>query len=91
MEHETKGLDTDTLVLGEVPDARSSAIMSLSRHFFLGFGLLCFQERALRANMPTETAVMAYRRSSDGMRLLSAWDIIIDLVLFFVFNSERRL
>jgi hypothetical protein len=32
---------------------RSSAIMSLSGHFFLGFGLLCFQEGALRTNMPS--------------------------------------
>jgi hypothetical protein len=70
---------------------RSSAIMSLPGHFFLVFGLLCFQEGALRTNMPTKTAVMAYRRSSDGMRLLSAWDIIIDLVLPFIFSSERRL
>jgi hypothetical protein len=51
---------------------RCNAILSLSRHFFLGFGLLCFQEGALRLYMPTETAVMANRRSSDGMRLLSA-------------------
>jgi len=51
---------------------RYSAILSLSRHFLLGFGLLCFQEGALRLYMPTETAVMANRRSSDGMRLLSA-------------------
>jgi hypothetical protein len=70
---------------------RSSAIMSLSVHFFLGFGLLCFQEGALRTNMPTKTAMMANRRSSDGMRLLSAWNIIIDLVLSFIFNSRRRL
>jgi hypothetical protein len=41
--------------------------------------------------MPTETAVMAYRRSSDGMRLLSARNITIDLVLPFIFNSGRRL
>jgi len=34
---------------------------------------------------------MAYKRSFDGMRLLSAWDIIIDLVLPFIFSSERRL
>jgi hypothetical protein len=34
---------------------------------------------------------MAYRRSSDGMRLLSAWNIIIDLVLPFIFNGGRRL
>jgi hypothetical protein len=72
-------------------DYRSSAIMSLSGHFFFGFGLLCFQEGALRANMPTETAVMANGRSSDGIRLLNAWNIIIDLVLPFVFSSERRL
>jgi hypothetical protein len=51
---------------------RYSAILSLSRHFFLGFGLLCFQEGALRPYMPTETALMENRRSSDGMRLLSA-------------------
>jgi hypothetical protein len=53
-------------------NCRYSAILSLSRHFFLGFGLLCFQEGALRPYMPTETAVMANRRSSEGMRLLSA-------------------
>jgi hypothetical protein len=70
---------------------RSSAIMSLSRHFFLGFGLLCFQEGALRANMPTETAMMANGRSYDGMRLLSAWNIIVDLFLLLIFNSGRRL
>jgi hypothetical protein len=69
----------------------SSAIMSLSRHFFLSFGLLCFQEGALRANMPTEIAVMANGRSSDGMRLLNAWNIIVDLFLLFIFNSWRRL
>jgi hypothetical protein len=46
-------------------DYRSSAIMSLSGHFLHGFGLLCFQEGALRATMPTETAVMANGRSSD--------------------------
>jgi hypothetical protein len=34
---------------------------------------------------------MAYRRSSDGMRLLSAWNIIIDLVLSFVFINGGRL
>jgi len=62
---------------------RSSAIMSLSGHFF--------QERALRANMPTETAVMANGRYSDGMRLLNAWNIIVDLFLLFIFNSGRRL
>jgi hypothetical protein len=73
---------------------RSSAIMSLSGHFFLSFGLLYFQETtvmALRANMPTETAVMANGRSSDGMRLLNAWNIIVDLFLLFIFNSGRRL
>jgi hypothetical protein len=70
---------------------RSSAIMSLSGHFLLGFSLLCFQERALRVNMPTETAVMANGRSFDGMRLLNAWNIIVDLFLLFMFNSGRRL
>jgi hypothetical protein len=34
---------------------------------------------------------MAYGRSSDGMRLLSAWNIIIDLVLPFIFSSGRKL
>jgi hypothetical protein len=72
-------------------DYRSSAIMSLSGHFFLGFGLLYFQEGALRANIPTEPAVMANGRSSDGMRLLSAWNIIVDLFLLFIFNNGRRL
>jgi hypothetical protein len=72
-------------------DYRSSAIMSSFGHFFLGFGLLCFQEGALRANMPTETAVMANGRSSDGIRLLNAWNIIVDLFLLFIFNSGRRL
>jgi hypothetical protein len=70
---------------------RYSAIMSLSGRVFLGFGLLSFQEGALRPNMPTETAVIANRRSSDGMRLLSAWNIIIDLFLLFIFNSGRKL
>jgi hypothetical protein len=65
--------------------------MSLSGRFFLGFGLLSFQEGALRPNMPTETAVMVNRRYSDGMRLLSAWNIIIDLFLLFIFNSGRKL
>jgi len=51
---------------------RSSAIMSLIGRFLFGFGLLCFQEGALRPNMTTETAVMANRRSFDGMRMLSA-------------------
>jgi hypothetical protein len=41
--------------------------------------------------MLTETAVMANRRSSDGMRLLSAWNIIIDLFLLFIFNNWREL
>jgi hypothetical protein len=70
---------------------RSSTIISLSGRFFLGIGLLSFQEGALRLNMPTETAVMANRRSSDGMKLLSAWNIIIDLFLLFIFNSRRKL
>jgi len=65
--------------------------MSLSGRFFLGFGLLSFQEGALRPNMPTETAVMANIRSSDGMRLLSAWNIIIVLFLLFIFNIGRKL
>jgi len=70
---------------------RSSAIMSLFGRFFLGFGLLSFQEGALRPNMPIENAVMANRRSSDGMRLLSAWNIIINLFLSFIFNNERKI
>jgi len=41
--------------------------------------------------MPTETAVMTNWRSSDGMRLLSAWNIIIDLFLLFIFNDWRKL
>jgi hypothetical protein len=65
--------------------------MSLSGRFFLGFSVLSFQEGALRPNMPTKTAVMANRRSSDGMRLLSAWNIIIDLFFLFIFNSGRKL
>jgi hypothetical protein len=32
---------------------RSSAMISLSGNFFLGLGFLCFQEGALRTNMPT--------------------------------------
>jgi len=32
---------------------RSSAMISLLGHFFLGLGFLCFQEGALRTNMPT--------------------------------------
>jgi len=43
---------------------------SLSGHFFLGLRLLCFKEGALGSDMPIQTIVMAYRRSSDGMRLL---------------------
>jgi hypothetical protein len=70
---------------------RSSAIMSLSGRFFLGFGLLSFQEGALRPNMPTETTVMANRKSSNGMRLLNAWNIIFNLFLLFIFNSGRKL
>jgi hypothetical protein len=70
---------------------RSSAIMNLFGHFFLDSGLLYFQEEALRPNMLTETAVMANRRSSDGMRLMSACNIIIDLFLLFIFNSGRKL
>jgi hypothetical protein len=71
--------------------SRSSTIMSLSWRFYLGFDLLSFQEGVLRPNMPTETVVMENRRSSDGMRLLSAWYIIIDLFLLFIFNSGRKL
>jgi hypothetical protein len=70
---------------------RSSAIMNSFGRFFLGFGLLSFQEGALRPNMPNETAMMKNRRSSDGMRLLSAWNIIINLFLLFIFNRERKL
>jgi len=51
---------------------RSSAMISLSGNFFLGLCLLYFKEGALGSDMPTQTVVMAYRRSSDGMRLLSA-------------------
>jgi hypothetical protein len=32
---------------------KSGATISLSGHLFLGLGFLCFQEGALRANMPT--------------------------------------
>jgi len=66
-------------------------MISLSGHFFLGLRLLCFKEGALRSDMPTQAAVMAYRRSSDGMRLLSAWNIIINLVLPFIFSNGGRL
>jgi hypothetical protein len=69
---------------------RSSAIISLSGRFFLSFGLLSFQEGALRLNMPTETPVVANRRSSDGMKLLSAWNII-KLFLMLIFNRGRKL
>jgi hypothetical protein len=67
------------MVLDRMPDAKESDVelqnhakLSLSRHFLLGFGLLCFQEGALRPNMPTETTVMANMRFSDGMGLQSA-------------------
>jgi hypothetical protein len=70
---------------------RYSAILSLSRHFFLDLGFLCFQEGALRPYMSSETAVMINRRSFDRMRLLSAWNIISDLFLLFFFNSRRKL
>jgi hypothetical protein len=70
---------------------RSSAMISLLGHIFLGLGFLSLQEGALRTNMPTYTTVMAYGRSSNEMRLLSAWNIIVDLVLPFIFNNGRRL
>jgi hypothetical protein len=35
--------------------------------------------------------MMVNERSFDGIRLLSAWNIIVDLVLPFIFNSGRRL
>jgi hypothetical protein len=38
-----------SLMLGR----RSSAMIGLSGHFFLGFSLLCFQKGALRMNMHT--------------------------------------
>jgi hypothetical protein len=76
-----------SLMLGQ----RSCAIISLSGHFFLGLRLLCFKEGALGLDMPTQTAVVAYRSSSNGMRLLSAWNIIINLVLPFIFNNVGRL
>jgi hypothetical protein len=66
-------------------------MISLSRHFFLGLRLLCFKEGVLGSDIPTQTALMAYRRSSDGMRLLSAWNIIINLVLPFIFSNGGRL
>jgi hypothetical protein len=34
---------------------------------------------------------MAYESSSEGMRLLGAWNITIELVLPFIFSSGRRL
>jgi len=70
---------------------RSSAMISLSGHFFLGLRLLCFKKGALRSDMPTQPAVMVYRRSSDGRGLLSAWNISINLVLPFIFNNGGRL
>lgn len=36
-------------------------------------------------------ALVAYRRSSNGMWLLSAWNIIINLVLPFIFSNGGRL
>jgi hypothetical protein len=76
-----------SLMLGQ----RSSVMISLSRHFFLGLHLLYFKEGALGLDIPTQTAVMAYRRSFVGMRLLSAWNIIINLVLPFIFSNRGRL
>jgi hypothetical protein len=35
--------------------------------------------------------VVAYRRSSVGKRLLSAWNIIINLVLPFILSNGGRL
>jgi hypothetical protein len=70
---------------------RSIAMISLSGHFFLGLRLLCFKKGALGSDMPTQTAVTAYKRSSDGMSLLSAWNIIINLVLPFIFSNGGRL
>jgi len=75
-----------SLMLGQ----KSSAMISLYRHFFLGLRLLCFKEGALGSNMPTQTTLVAYRRSFDGMRLLSAWNIIINLVLPFIFSNGGR-
>jgi hypothetical protein len=66
-------------------------MISLSGHFFLGLHLLCFKEGALGSDMLTQTPVVGYRRSSDGMSLLSAWNIIIDLVLSFIFSNGGRL
>jgi hypothetical protein len=34
---------------------------------------------------------MAYRRFSDGMRLLSVWNISINFSIPFIFNSGGRL
>jgi hypothetical protein len=69
---------------------RSSAMISLSWHFLLGLRLLFFKEGALGSDIPTQTAVGAYKRSSYAMRLLSAWNIITDLVLPFVFSNGGR-
>jgi len=66
-------------------------MISLFGHFFLGLRLLFLKGGALGSDMPTQTAVVAYRRSSDGMRLLSAWYIIINLVLPFLFSNGGRL
>jgi len=70
---------------------RSSATISLSGHFFLGVFLLCFKEGELGSDMSTQTTVMVYRRSYDGIRLLSAWNIIINLGLPFIFSNGGRL
>jgi hypothetical protein len=35
--------------------------------------------------------VVAYKRSFDGKSLLSAWNIIINLVLPFIFSNGERL
>jgi hypothetical protein len=76
-----------SLMLGQ----RSNAMISWSGYFFLDLRFLCFKEGALGLDMPTQTVVVAYRRSSDGMRLLSAWYIIINLVLPFIFSNGGRL
>jgi hypothetical protein len=44
-----RSLITWSLILGQ----RSSAMISLSGHFFLGLRLLCFKKGALRSDMPT--------------------------------------
>jgi hypothetical protein len=66
--HETKELDIEDLIPWCLPPwsmvrcliprslmlgLRSNAMISLSGHFFLGLGFLCFQKGALRTNMPT--------------------------------------